>query len=207
MTSEIDFLLNANNKIRIEVPDVLAKFTYFYESTEKLHKFDVITVYFIDNDKKVIIYQDMLDDFILPFHILLKRALNNILSLPKEITVGNALLTLNDNLNERTPTDMTPYWLASTVKGKTATLLYTFNNTIYLEIGIVYPWTFLEPTSADKYITYDEFIKNYKPLLVEVIPHEIAKQWLTKSEEILKSAEIDYQTFVQNALNQINKGS
>ena len=201
MTTEIDFLLNANKKISIEVPDVLDKFTCFYESTEKLHKFDVITVYFIDNDKKVIIYQDMLDDFILPFHILLLRALNNILSLPKEITVGNALLTLNDNLNERTSIEMNPYWLASTVKDKTDTLLYTVNNNIYLEVGIVYPWTFLEPKPGDRYVTYDEFIKNYKPLLVELIPHEIAKQWLTKSEEILKSVEIDYQTFVQNALN------
>jgi hypothetical protein len=56
----------------------------------------------------------------------------------------------------------------------------------------VYPWHFYELDDAQQqknYIPYEEWIKNYKPLLIRTIPKDVAEQWLNQAQEILKKIE------------------
>jgi hypothetical protein len=73
------------------------------------------------------------------------------------------------------------------------TWIYNNNHKeIILEITPSYPWHFsdLEDISNKKDdIPYEEWIKNYKPLLIRTIPKDVAEQWLHQAQEILKNIE------------------
>lgn len=76
---------------------------------------------------------------------------------------------------------------------KLASWLYNDNNkNIIFEITPTYPWYLCEENYArnkfQSYIPYEEWIKNYKPLLIRIIPREIAQQWLNQAQEILKKS-------------------
>jgi hypothetical protein len=74
-----------------------------------------------------------------------------------------------------------------------ATWLYNDNgDNIILEMTPVYPWHFYELDDAQQqknYIPYEEWIKNYKPLLIRTIPKDVVEQWLHQAQEILKKIE------------------
>ena len=46
----INFVLDKDKKITIQIPDLPNKVNYYYEPTEKIHKFDEGTVSFVDKD-------------------------------------------------------------------------------------------------------------------------------------------------------------
>jgi len=190
MITEINFILNEEKKIVVKIPDIKSKFNYYYEPSEKLHKFDEVTVFFVTKDCEIEIFKDSLDDFIVPFYRLLKKAIANNLELPREIEEGKAGEMLNDYLNERSTLDLKPFWLCSSLKNND-TLLYTKNNKIYMEVTPLYPWTFIEPKSEDNYISFDEFMKSYKPDAVEPILHVIACEWLAQCLEIINLTGLD----------------
>jgi len=183
MKTIIDFTLNVNIKITIIIPEVSSKFNYYYEPTEKLNQFDEATVYFINSANKLELYKDVLDDALFSLNGSLRKAVSNTLLLPKTIAVGTAGYVFNNMLNGVIDIELEHLWVWS-MRG-ISTLIYTINNTIYLEIVPIYPWTFSEP-GGDNYISFDEFMKNYKPYVVEIIPHETALQWIKTSEEYLK---------------------
>ena len=151
MNKQIDFILSSDEILTIEIPDVSMKYNYYYEPTEKLHKFDEVTVFFSTKGNQVEIYKDILDDFITPFHRFLEKAIAHDLDLPHEIVEGEAGKILNYYLNERSVVDLKSFWLCSSLKNND-TLMYSKNSKIYIEIAPMYPWTFLEPKS--KIITF-----------------------------------------------------
>ena len=69
-------------------------------------------------------------------------------------------------------------WLYNNEKGE-----------IILEITPGYKWHFQDPELGDEYFTYEEFIKNYKPILFRTIPKVVAEEWLVKLHELLKIVE------------------
>jgi hypothetical protein len=66
--------------------------------------------------------------------------------------------------------------------------MYTRKGTLYLEIGPLYPWLFAdpEPTNPD-YITYEEFIKDYKPLAILIITPAMQTEWKKQCIKFLES--------------------
>lgn len=60
------------------------------------------------------------------------------------------------------------YFIWSSSINSTETCVYEKNNVFFLEIVPTYPWFFKEPDI--NFITYEEFIKNYRPLLEIEIP-------------------------------------
>ena len=56
------------------------------------------------------------------------------------------------------------------------TWLYNQNNKIYLEITPGYMWHFSDQINKEDFIPYDEWIKNYKPLVIIEIDKVIARQ-------------------------------
>ena len=183
MTTHIDFILNQNKKISITVPDISSKFTYFYESTENLHKFDEATVYFFSENNRIEIEKETLDDILFSLNGTLREALSNKLSLPKTIKAGLVGYAFNFSLK-----DLTYFLDKCWVWGPRgiSTLIYNADNKIYLEIVPTYPWVYVGPKPGDNYVTFDEFMNTYKPYAVEIIPYTTALQWLNKSKEYLK---------------------
>ena len=58
---------------------------------------------------------------------------------------------------------------------------------IVIEITPSYRWHFDDPDPNDSsYITYDEFMKDYKPILLLKIPKHIAEAWLKQAQDLLR---------------------
>jgi hypothetical protein len=76
---------------------------------------------------------------------------------------------------------------------------------IVLEVTPFYKWSLDEPEIDDPdFITYDEFMKNYKPLIHRVIPHQIAVQWLEQLMQVYRSFFTNEQNFLA-ACDEIEK--
>lgn len=74
----------------------------------------------------------------------------------------------DDNLNYRVAT-----WMYNDKEGN-----------IVLQVTKTYPWFYIENGDIERpdFIYYDDFIKNYKPLLTYIIPHEVAILLLEQAE-------------------------
>lgn len=64
-----------------------------------------------------------------------------------------------------------------------STWLYAKDNKIFLEITPSYPWTFVKPTKKEKFYTFDEFVKNYKPYAIFEISKKTAREWQQKAQK------------------------
>jgi len=68
---------------------------------------------------------------------------------------------------------------------------------IIFEVTKFYKWSLREKEPEDlDFITYEEFIKDYKPLIHCIIPRDLAIEWLKQAMEIHRgffSTEEDYQ--------------
>lgn len=70
-----------------------------------------------------------------------------------------------------------------------ATWIYNNKNgEIVFEITPQYKWHFDDPKDGENFITYDEFINNYKPFFVTIISPSIAKKWIQQINALLKHA-------------------
>lgn len=187
METKISFFLDQKNnkQILITIPDIFSKVNLFYEPTERLHQFDEATVYFQNKINQLEINKDVLDHILFTLNGALQRAISNQLLLPNSIKIGqvgyamNVIFNSPDIFNE----ELKKYIIWCSLSN-IFTLIYNANDKIYLEIAPFYPWTFSEPKDAE--ITFDEFMKSYKPYAVEEISHATALQWLETSTEYLK---------------------
>lgn len=182
----INFDLSSDKKIRVTVPDWPDKINYYYEPTKKLHKFDEATVAYIESEINIELTKDIIDVIMCRFYESLKKAVNADTLLPHFIRPGDLGYVLNRALNGLEEIDISPYWLWSSSKNMQV-LLYNSSNKIYLEVVPSYPWTFLDPLPGDHYMSFEEFMKNYQPYVVEIIPMEIAIQWKDQCNRLLDS--------------------
>lgn len=87
---------------------------------------------------------------------------------------------LNYSLWE-TPGNVNPVlttWIYNDIKGN-----------IILEIAPDYRWHHMDPKPGEKFISYEEFMKNYKPYIVRIIPKNVATRWLAQAEHLLQTIE------------------
>jgi len=168
---------------------------------EKNHfyRFDECELSFVNTEEKFIIFQDVLMDCIDMFKFLLPKSLKDALILPESIKLDIGFLW-NEYLNEPSNTNLemvavenSREWIGLRYllwspgkKINVATWLYNKNDTIYLEITPVYPWHFRDAEQDEKFIPYDEWIKNYKPLIISEITKDTTEQWLSKTEKIIQ---------------------
>jgi len=72
----------------------------------------------------------------------------------------------------------------------TATWLYNNDQgEIILEVTPSYKWHFLDPEPGDEFISYEDFMKSYQPILFRTISKEVAQEWLVQAQAILKQIE------------------
>ncbi|MBA3535846.1 hypothetical protein H0X48_05755 [Candidatus Dependentiae bacterium] len=75
----------------------------------------------------------------------------------------------------------------------TSTWLFNKNREIFLEITPSYMWHFSDPEEGENFITYEEFLKDYKPHCIFKLSKEIVLEWLNKTEELLNIMKRNYE--------------
>ncbi|HEX2977744.1 MAG TPA: hypothetical protein VHO47_01350 [Candidatus Babeliales bacterium] len=186
ITLEID----ENKFIEIYFPDMENKFNYYYEPTERFHRFDEITIDY-RNGGSINLYHDVLDDGPNALYLTLQSVQQKTCELPCWIEIGDLVRCLNESHEDGAEQkykdiDFSNFWLWSTAGGAQS-FVYTRNGKIYLEIGYIYKWHSRERKDSDTdFISYEEFAKNYKPILIQEITDETAQEWSAQCETWLK---------------------
>jgi hypothetical protein len=188
------FILSEQKYIEIYFPEIENKFNYYYRPTEKLHKFDEVSIAFYYDENKILLYRNILEDGVLRISDRLLEADQELIDLPTEIQVGQMVYALNESKKEYATEavgiyrniDFSNYWVWSTAGGP-QTFMYTFEGSLYLEIGLTYQWQY-DDNDIDL-LFYQEFMKNYKPIAVEKISKETAQQWLEQCNRLMKQIE------------------
>lgn len=190
--TEFNFIIDNNSKIVFIIPDLPQKCNYYYEPTVKLHKFDEVTVEYKNvNGDSIELSKDILNEIAGVFNNVLKKLISNKKQLLSGIKKGSLGYVLNHVINEKQDDDLSLFWVWSS-REHTATLMYSVEEKIYMEIVPLYPWTFIEPSNEENYISFEEFMKNYKPYVFEVVDKSIAIKWQEQCEGILKMVDSDY---------------
>ena len=187
---KIDFILSNKERFEIIVPNVDQKFTYYYEPTENLHRHDEVKMFFISEEFRWELGEDQLGPMLSQFKFVLDQALNQELSL-NYINHKNFGIAVNNWYYYIINEDYGKYLIHSTTQPLQAAL-YNFAGKIFLEIFPLYPWTYRDPELSEQYYSYDEFIKNYKPYIVQEIPVNVAQQWQLQCKELLISINYDF---------------
>jgi hypothetical protein len=184
--------INLDKSIDILTPYVEDKFNTYYQPTETLNRFDEIFFILKDKNDKTILVSEIVELIMYDTKKKLEEALKNEIILPNDINIGELgynynIVTYNEN-NEKFNLTKFILWSDGLTRTNLRTFIYNKDNKTYLEIAPVYPWIWDEPgtvTDID-YITFDEFMKAYKPITVAEIDSVTAQKWLQQCDEILK---------------------
>lgn len=163
------------------------KINYYYEPTEALHKFDEVTACFINKDDEVELIQDVLNEVLGSFFVALKNALSNSVPPLKDMRPGDVGVLSNYAFHDAYTgyASSVNVWCVKHVE----TFIYSLNNKIYLEIAPLYPWHNQDPAEGDNFISFLDYMRDYKSLFVAEVPRDVAQQWLQQSEKILKQVD------------------
>ena len=189
----IEFKITDSKSIRIHLPVKKIDITAF----------DYIIIYYIENNNILIIWEfDYIVAGIRQMHASLSEALNENLNVfnqyreyDKYIDYGlgyydnicsNKLWT-KQKLENKYPLYYFGLWSTSYRIGIN-TFMYNLNGDIYLEIAPFYKWNSDEPETEEElreYTTFEEFMKNYKPIDIIKINRKTALKWKDQCKEIL----------------------
>lgn len=181
-------------------------------SLNKLHCCDHINIYFKNNNDLFIgiISSHDLNDF----RDMLIKSLNNQLQLHPSIQQDIGYLANEEYDGNSTlkfiyyDLEDKPYWvgiqytlwqISGSIRPNLTTWLY--NNEkgeIILEITPDYPWHFMDPEPEEVFVAYEQWIKDYKPLLICTIAHEVAKRWLAQVEHLIEAFEKKEKNHIHN---------
>lgn len=119
-----------------------------------------------------------------------KKVLNNKLSYNSSEDVGAAWSRINyvppiqDERSEEEhqkyveeSSKIMPFMLWSTPHSIN-TWLYNSGTNIIFEVTPSYPWLFRDPEPREDFYSYEEFVKNYKPIFVQEMSRETLEEWL-----------------------------
>jgi hypothetical protein len=161
---------------------------------------------YLSNEKDFRIGQESAGEVFEHFIRPLKKAIKNDLQL--DISLNQNLGIMLNQYYQDKPSDFVQvssiyhegtHWIGlnyhlfssfGDAKPQVSTWLYNDDNgDIILEVTKDYPWHFVfdEKDYDDlEYITYDEFMKDYKPLIQRVIPREVAIMWVEQLMEVYR---------------------
>lgn len=160
------------------------------------------SVVFIQKSKQLVLSRDFLHYNINMLDTLLKKVLKQELMLHSTITkdIGylfnqESAIICGEKLKEPTfvhyiKRNNELYWPGNDyhlwANGYVAWLYNNFEGDIIFEITPFYPYMYSEPEEESNYISYEEWIKTYKPYFIREIPIKTAQEWLKQTESILQ---------------------
>jgi hypothetical protein len=191
--NKIVFKLNEQEKIIIELEESFENIDCCYREHMNFYRDDKILCHFS---------LDTIRYYLATLQILLKSALANKLQLHESITLDVGFLDNEDCQEKKNLVYDGVHWvgrkyafIAGYLNEKSWFSSWIYNDisgNIIFELTPKYRWYFYVKKEAKKYkdyIPYEEWIKNYKPLLIRTIPKDVAEQWLHQAQEILKNIE------------------
>lgn len=186
----VTFTLNDTEKIVIELEN----------SIEDLDCCTEAPIVFLHDSKKVILSTNSVQNNMTILKNLLIKALSNKLQLHKSIQedIGYLYNQYSDYLcNEKSQVQDTfgytklegrDIWAGNKYNlwnsDITSWIYNDVDGSIIFELTPAYPENFYYTKSQT--IPYQEWIKSYKPYLIEKIPHDVAQQWLDQANALLK---------------------
>ncbi len=184
MKKLLSLKINENEKITLNIPSIGEKINYYRIPTEKLDRFDEVTVIYENKDKKIILMQDMIDEILAVFIGDLEEALNKNLILPDSVNiseVGKAenIESYRNNQTGDYKNESMEYSNCGIFSGKDIQT-YIYNDCfgeIYLEISPYCPLLYREYEEGDEFATFEDFMKNYKPYAFFHIDRKTALEW------------------------------
>lgn len=81
------------------------------------------------------------------------------------------------------------YLVWNAIRSHAATWLYEKDGKFWLEVTPGYPWHFSDPEEGEEFISYEEFMKNYKPIALFEVSRETLEEWLKKVNEFIPIVE------------------
>lgn len=194
--NEITFILNDQEKIQVLLPCEL----------DDIFRYDDIKAVYIKNNQcEYSIYlNDHIVEFIDVMNTALKEALTGDCKLDEFLQEDLGYLW-NQYLNsfQRVSSYKNikswigkKYLMWETLSG--ASWFYEKEGKFILEITPVYKWHSTDPTPEEKkeYVTYKQFIKNYKPYVVTEISQETIHEWLEQTKYLLALIESNDDKFM-----------
>ena len=164
-----------------------------------------VKAYFInEKEERLCIGQESAGLFFEALITPLKKSVNNKLQLHESLTQNLGVLW-NEKFQGKSGFFMVPtlsgkgkYWIgldyeiwevSDGINQYVTTWLYNdHEGNIILEVTKFYKWSIREPELEDpSFETYEEFMKDYKPLIHRIIPHDVAVQWLGQAMKIHRS--------------------
>ena len=162
---------------------------------------DYIEIYLRDNENYLIGY-DTFHYSVASLIDLLMDAINGKLQLPISTAKDLGYLWnekcngFSNELFETRLIEGVPRWIGIdyilfSTPGNSSPILTTWlynnkNNEIILEITPDYLWHFSDPKPEEKYVTYEDFIRTYRPILIRTIPLDVAKRWVAQAQHLLE---------------------
>ena len=197
MKTLIAFRISESQQIRIAINEQDKINIYGYE-TNGLHVFDEVEAEYIHNNKVIILASDIAQYVIETFCTSLEMALKNELPLDSSLVVGKVgyffskkkYMTADESdESEKKDGIFSQYWVWSSSKN-IQMWLYNVDNKIYLEISPTYPWLFSDPDEDESYISFDEYMKSYKPIIITELQEILVQAWIDQCHDLLQKMEI-----------------
>ena len=157
---------------------------------EELSSLQSIKILFHRDTEEYLLYEGRLYNGLEPFAARLQKVLNNklLLALPINKGIGYVFNQyLSGNMRGFSMGEIYLLWSPpDKIQPNVQTWLYNGQHgDIVLYITENYFWTYCDKSQGENYITYSEFMKNYKPTFSCIIPHQTARQWLAQCEYLL----------------------
>lgn len=170
------------------------KFNIYGYKADRLHIFDEVEVKCIYGGNTILLTRDSIQYVITTFCIFLEMALKNELPLDISLTVGKVgyffskkkypAAAESDKSNNNDDI-FSQYWMWSCPKN-IQTWLYNLNHKIYLEISPTYPWLFSDPEKDEIYMSFDEYINNYQPIIIAELQKSLVELWIKQCYVVLQ---------------------
>ncbi len=178
------------SQIAIFVPKFPHKVNYFYKPSPELHGFDEVTVIYEKKEQRIFILKEALQEILVTSTRRAEKLLNNSAILPKEINKGE--LGKQYNIDIYFEKDDFPYDKFLFLSGvKIQVWMYNYENEIYIEIAPTWEWLFKDHEEDEKFIPFDEFIKNYEPYAFFKIDRNELIQFKQQCDGLIKKLGID----------------
>jgi hypothetical protein len=187
---QINFILNNEEKLICDT----------YAQLNSLHCCSLGSIFFKGKDTSYLVADANIEDMLEHFVKMFKNALSNKLGLHESIKLDIGYLW--NEARQDKPGLFYPEeglwvgWLVNHLwfSGKPDFLdswLYSdHEGNIIFEITPSYPWFYYDadehPEKQPNYVPYEEWIKNYKPLVIKKIPRDVAEKWIEQADYIVK---------------------
>jgi hypothetical protein len=203
MISNFKNYLPINNSQKITID--------FAEPLNSIVSCDEIPIYFENNNVIILLEKDFIAGSLRILINLLHKAINKELILHPSI-IQDIGYMYNRDLHGDAGLEYMPskseshfFWVGSkyslwqtprNIKPNLTTWLYNDKQgNIILEITENYFWHFKDPEETDNFITYQEFMNNYKPYFITRISKEKAAEFIMQAEALLKQIEVNEKKF------------